>query len=54
MDEVAKVVNELRTHGRPEMTISRFYQSAVEKALRDYRTEPKRFLEEYGRPLRTP
>jgi hypothetical protein len=52
VDEVAKVVDELRTHGMPEMTISRFYQSAVEEALKDYRTEPKRFLEEYGKHAR--
>ncbi len=47
VDEVARAVEQLKLRGMPDMTISRFYYTAVARALSDYRERPERFLEDY-------
>ena len=36
-DDVAEVVRQIQTRGYQELTISRFYELAVERALEEYR-----------------
>lgn len=44
VDMVRLVVDDLRARGLEDMNISRFYEYAVEKAIADYRNDPKEFF----------